>query len=320
MTRFEVEANVYSLSFWGTNGFSFKGVRFVPFETHKEIEESIKEEEEHHPTGTVSVEVTADNCEKAVEEALSLLTDYSTLLTFVEGHDVFFRDFTCFEVENGVKVKKSTVVHSMRFGKAVGSRIVNLWSVAQFMEAALPLIQDKSYVEKTGIKLAIFWFNEAQNYNLVEIEFPALWISLEILANSYAKSNPKAFLLSEGEWSQLMTKFGEVLENLKIDSKDVQQRLYGALGFAKQGSMEDKINYLLQGYAFTQYSPEVEYFNEMRNTVLHGRPLASINFDPFETTRKLERLLVKLILSVLNFYDEKLVHPVFLKDDLLAMT
>jgi hypothetical protein len=318
MKEFDVEANIYSMNFWGIDsGFFTEEAVFVPFKNHSKIEKQISDEREHHPTGIVRVRVSATDCDEAIEKSSNLLTNYSSLLTFAEGHDVFFREYTCFEIENGKRAKKSTIIHSMRFGKAVGSGVVNSWKIEQFIKTALPLVRNETYSEKTGIKLALLWSNEALNFNFIEIKFSALWFALEVLANSHARANPKTFLLSNEEWSQLMTKFEDLLEALKV-SRNAKPRLFGALGFARQGSIEDTIKYLLESYAFSQYSPEVRSFNEMRNTIFHGRPLSSLRIDPYDTMKKLERLIIKLILSILKFYKEEFVHPVLLRDDLLA--
>jgi len=318
MKEFEVEANVYSMNFWGIDsGFSFEEVTFMPFSNHNDIEKRIDNEREHYPTGIVKVHASANDCEEAIEKASNLLTNYSNLLTFAQGHDIFFREYTCFEIVGNERVKKSTVIHSMRYGRAVGEGIVNSWKTGLFIKTALPLVRDETYSEKTGMKLALLWSNEALNLQFIEIKFSALWFALEILANSHARSNPRIHLISQKEWDQLMTKFQELLEALRI-GEDIRPKLFGALGFAKQGSIEDKIKHLLESYAFNQHFGEITDFIKMRNTIFHGRPINSLILDTYDTMKKLQRLVTKLILSILQFYNAEFVHAAILRDDLLA--
>jgi len=318
MKEFDVEANIYSMNFWGMDsGFSFEEVMFTPFGNHNDIEKRISDEREHYPTGIVKVHVSANDCDEAIEKTSNLLANYSALLTLAQGHDIFFREYTCFEIEGSERIKKSTIIHSMRYGRAVGEEIVNSWKTGLFIKTALPLVRDETYSEKTGIKLALLWSNEALNLRFIEIEFSALWFALEVLANSHARSNPRIYLLSQGEWDQLMAKFEELLEALRV-GEGTRPRLFGALGFAKQGSIEDKIKHLLESYAFSQHSRNIRDFSEMRNAIFHGRPINSLRLDTYGMMKKLGRLVTKLILSILQSYNAEFIHPALLRDDLLA--
>lgn len=156
MKEFDVEANIYSMNFWGMDsGFSFEEVMFTPFGNHNDIEKRISDKREHYPTGIVKVHVSANDCDEAIEKTSNLLANYSALLTLAQGHDIFFREYTCFEIEGSERIKKSTIIHSMRYGRAVGEEIVNSWKTGLFIKTALPLVRDETHSEKTGIKLAL---------------------------------------------------------------------------------------------------------------------------------------------------------------------
>ena len=327
-----VKARVFSMDFWG-KGFEHNNVEFRPLKNHRDNERKIRKEKKHYQTGTAIVkipeEITAPNL--AMEYAIELLAKYSVLLKFAHNHDVFFDKFV---YHNQVRCRidkylepeenyiwEQTEPFGLRVGRATDGANIYPQGMQEFISTAMPKIQDEKFIGETGIYRALLWYNEAVAFGLkvVEIRFPTLWIALEILANSYTKTNPKDFILTESEWVELKKRFDEIYEELKI-KKRKRDRLRSILGSAESGPIVDKVYYLLEEYGFSQYNSEIPRFNKMRNAILHGRRL---NYkskpSPIDLVRRLERLLVKLILKILNFYDGTgLIHTSIPKDDLLA--
>ncbi|MBA7653337.1 hypothetical protein ES703_61185 [subsurface metagenome] len=329
-----VKAKVFNMDF-RMEGFKRDNVEFRPLENYREIERKIRKEKRHYQTGVVTVEIPKEKRvpNLAIEYAVSLLDKYSVLLRFAHNHDVFFDEFDycskCIRAradkypkpEEGY-VWEQKELFGRRVGKATGlGANIHPRGIQEFFSTAMPKIQDEKFIEETGIYWALLWYNEAIAFdlNVVEIRFPALWIALEILANSYTKTNPRDFIITEEKWRELKERFSETCRELNIP-RDKMSKLQNALGYARSGWIVDKVNYLLQAYGFSQYTPEIPPLSRMRNDILHGRRL---NYkskpSPIDRMRKLERLLVKLILKILDFYDRTdLIPASILEDDLLA--
>ena len=83
--------------------------------------------------------------------------------------------------------------------------------------------------------------------------------------------------------------------------------------------IEHKIVTLLKQYGLEQYNSEIKELNAFRNDVIHGNPTSYDLNEAVENERKLKKLLEKLILSMLHFYDNMFVHSSIRRDDLLAI-
>lgn len=321
-TMYTVEAKVFNMDFW-TETLKHDDVEFRRVEGYKEVRKKIMAEKRAYQTGVVTVRIPDQitDQKEANQYASSLFRKYAALLKFAHNHEVFFSGYACYKhVGERRELKQRTHIGRRLGGKVTGGPNIYPYGLQEFIVATSPLIQDEKFIDETGIYWALRWYNESQIYlSGIETKFPALWISLEILANTYSRTNPKVFVLAENEWGRLMEKFVEILEKLEI-SKEKADKLLGALGNIKSGPIVDKVNYLLEELGFRQYCSEIPDLNKMRNDILHGRRLKyDSQPSPINQMRKLERLLTKLILKVLNFYDRtNLIRASILEEDLLA--
>jgi hypothetical protein len=320
--RLEVEVRVFSMEFWG-KGFTIDNVSFMPLENHYDIERRIEQERKHYQTGVAKVTLpTQLGCNKAIKRAREILSDYSMLLSFAHGHHVFFHEYSCYEVENEVRKSRGRTIHAKWLGKPVGGPNMLSPGFEAFLRNSIPLVHDKTLVEKTGIARAIQWYNEAMSLDVLEVKFPALWIGLETLASAHARSQKREPLLSADEMEMLRDKFHDLVKfDLKIEPPERRDKLYRNLEGLQREPIKEKVSYILQQYGFEQYKSEIEISYDLRNDLVHGMSLDSIveRFkNPFEIERKLERILEKLILSILNFYENEFVHSAIQRDNLLA--
>jgi hypothetical protein len=310
------------MDFWMIDHFTHDNVEFKSVDNYQEIRRNWRSDREHIQTGWATVQIPREISapEAAIEYTIPLLEDYSLLLSFAHNHDVFFHEYTCYEKVNDELKWKTTQRHSIRVGKATGG--INIYShgLNAFISTTMPLIKDEEYIEKTGIVRALRWYNEAVNIDVVEVKFPALWIALEILAHSFARSNPKEFILSDEKWKVVMKSSKKLFKKELNLKPEEYSRLLGTLGNLREGPITDKINYLLDNYGIGMYETEVSNFNKVRNDIVHGNKLDyDSNPEPFEIELKLERLLTKLILKILNFYDNEGVHSAIHSENLRAI-
>jgi len=318
----EIEVRVFSMKFWG-KGFTIDNVSFIPLENHHDIERRIQQERQHYQTGIAKVTFPIQlGCSKAVKMARERLSDYSMLLSFAHGHHVCFHEYSCYEVKNEVRKFRGRTIHAKWLGKPVGGPNMLSPGFEAFLRNSIPLVYDKQFVEKTGIVRVIQWYNEAMSLDVLEVKFPALWIGLETLASAHTRSQKREPLLSDDEMKILREKFHDLVKfDLKIEPPERRDRLYRNVEGLKREPIKEKIFYILQQYGFEQYKSEIQISYDLRNALVHGMSLDSIvkRFkNPFEIGRKLERILEKLILSILNFYENNFVHSAIQREDLLA--
>ncbi|HJH26626.1 MAG TPA: hypothetical protein C5S37_07585 [Methanophagales archaeon] len=82
----------------------------------------------------------------------------------------------------------------------------------------------------------------------------------------------------------------------------------------------NKIESLLTDYGLEKYNSEIKELKKFRDDIIHGNDLSSYDVSKkIDNERKLKRLLEKLILSMLRFYDNEFVRSSIRKDRLLAV-
>ena len=318
-----VKARIFNMRFWG-EGFEHENVRFIPLPNHRDILKKAKKARVHAQTGRVLVHIPDEikDPNEAIKYTRELLSDYAYLLIFAHCHDVFFREYYCYEIKNGSRELKTGEISTIRTGKPpITAPIVYEWGMKDFIHATIPLICNDIFVDETGIYWSLIWLDEALNlYPIVtEIKFPTLFISLEILANAHAKAAKIGDFLTDNEFRKLKRAVQGLLENKMIDTTK-RNELFGKLGDVKRKSIHDRITELLATHNLTGYESEIRNFIELRNDILHGRRIVyeKRKESSIDTTIKLQRLLQKLVLSILKCYDKDYMHSAIKRQDLLA--
>lgn len=325
---YEVETNVYNMRFWRW-GFKHENVRFIPKPNHRDIRTQARKDKKHAVTGkaVISVPKEIENPDKAIDYTEDLLKDYELLLIFIHCHDVFFNYYTCYEKKIESREKKKEKMNTIITRKPpIISPIIYDFGIGDFIQKNIPLIQDDEFVNKTGIKWSLLWMNEALNlYRVpIEIKFATFFVSLEILANTYARENEKEHLLTSDEYDlieedieALKDKLKELLDNKKIDPSK-RDHVFSNVGSINRKPIREKISELLNHYNIVGYEGDVKHFNDFRNDIFHGKELKMKSKKKVDLLFKIERLLQKIILSILDYYDSRNVHTVIRKQNLLA--
>ena len=307
-----VRGNVYALDMWMTNEIDAYNVRIVRVEEFHEVKERIRKEGRLYKTAEILVDASgATRPEDAVAYADKELQDYSTLISFSQGHDVPIGDLSCERVIRPLMG---------RTGRPEGAIIIDSSGLSDFLTTALPLVRDTGYSSRTGIVRAIHFYNAAVNleYAVVEMQQPLYFAGLEILANAHYSVKPKSFVLDEQTWDSFQVDLGKMFDQKPI-YLPAKNRVFGSVGFAR-ASISDKIENLASSLGLPDYTAEIAAIVKMRNDILHGRTI-STNYEEnqiTDTLLKSRRLLEKMILKLLDFYDRDHVHGAFSADDLRA--
>ena len=321
--NYEIEVDIYNMEFW-KKGFTHDNIEFIPYEDYKERYEKIKDEKIYYPTGKAKISLSAYACNEAINKAMSIFSNYERLLTFAQGHYVFSRYYECYEVENGNRHKNGGLLSSVvGVNTPPGVSIIRPAGIEEFIKTAIPLINNKEYVEKTGIDSAITWFIAGNPWHIetVFLTFPIKWMVLEMLANAHAKSKGKEFIISDdNEFLNVTAEIEKLIKNdLNLD-RVTGKNLCSNLECIKRISIEHRIGSLLKKYKFKQYNSEIKELKNFRDSMIHGNVLSSYNFNELiNFEKKIIRLLEKIMLSVLCFYDNEFVRPAIRKDRLLAV-
>ena len=89
---------------------------------------------------------------------------------------------------------------------------------------------------------------------------------------------------------------------LKLNSKERKTLKRNVRGINRR-PIEHKVGSLLKEYGLEQYNPEIKKLKDFRDDVIHGNPLSYDFNEKIDNERKLKRILEKLMLSMLHFYD-----------------
>ncbi|KXB02188.1 hypothetical protein AKJ43_02265 [candidate division MSBL1 archaeon SCGC-AAA261D19] len=317
----EVEVKVFNMRFWG-NGFRHENIWFVPRSNHRDLLRQAKRGKYHVETGkaTVSIPEEAKNPDEAINYSKDLLKYYETLLIFSHCHDVFFRNYKCYESKNGSRnLRKEKNFAIVMRKPPISGPIIYPLGIKEFIRKSIPQIRDDKFAEETRIIQALDWFNEAlTSYPApVEIKFSNLFFSLEILANTYAKTAELGDFLTEYEYEVIEGVIEELIKNKKIDpsKRDI---LFGKLGNVKRKPIRNKISELLNHYDLEGYEGEIKKFRDLRVEIVHGKEKNTDLNKKEELRKKLQRLLQKLILSIFDYYDSENVYRAIKDQNLLA--
>jgi len=300
--------------------FTYKNLRVERIgsgEEYKQTREKIRSETKHYPTGMLIVDIPSSEEENIDNYLNQIATNLWMILSFAHNHDVPICGWWYYKIENGKEIENGYRIGSIRMGKTGGGNCMNLYyGIDKFVQQAMPLIENDKFVENTNIKNAIGWYNESQNLSLIEANFTALWISLETLAHAYEKTNPGKPLLSKAEWKKIQERLKPFFDHIEVErSKSI---LYNLTSLREQKIM-DKITLLLNDKKINlgQYTEEVKKYNEIRNTILHARPIDySVKPNAIDYMSRLEKILEKIIFKMLDFYDNEMIHGAIKSEDL----
>ena len=322
-----VEADIYNLDFHHLKTINHNNVQFIAIEDYNNIREEVKkcrESRENILTGTVKVEIP-DHIEEemATDYSIELLYYYDLLLGFAQNRDLFFNNYSLFNIENGERKHKSTLTKSIRIGKKYPVPIIYHKGLKNFLEISIPLIMNNDYDKKTGIRRILAFWKECNLYttSVVEINIPLLFSALEVVSNLFLENNPTTFLFPEERWKEIITDAGKFCDSLNIVGHE-RDRILGSLGFLKSGSAKEKIQYMLERLGFPIYNNDLSNIIKLRNDIIHGRKPKDRyeSDDPADLALKCLRLVEKIILHFLNFLDKpQFLHGAYTKEDLRAI-
>jgi hypothetical protein len=319
-----VKSNVYSMDFWALDKVSWNNVsidRIGSHDEYKETRDRIAKEKKHYQTGLLTIDIPPEKTtiDEARAYSEAVISKLHLLLAFSHGYDIPISGFSFYEVNAGRETLIAQESSIIWIGR-VGTSSINIMSYGldRICKVAMPLVSDDSFNEKTCISLALTYYNAARNNNFLDTKFIVLWLGLEAMANSFSNDNPADLVLTREEWSNIKKRCEEYLTS--IGKKNVYDNLLKDISFLRNGTIKEKISYMLNhtSYQMSQYSDEIEsMYNNIRVPLFHGR---QIDWKAHQNkVFRLKRVMEKLILKTLGFYDNDFVHY-SIKDEDLSKT
>jgi hypothetical protein len=300
---------------------NFRIERFGSSSEYHEIRKKISTEKRHYQTGELTIDIprTIETIEEAKEYSLNLISKLRLLLSFSHGHDVPIHELMFYRVKDNQQEQIGHERHAMWFGTPGSSSFHVLpGDLNQFLQIAMPLLNDETYVSKTGIKTALNYYNAAlTNPIFMEIRFTLFWLSLEAMANAYYENNTRDEIITRAEWKNLKKECELYL--MKIGKVEVYEKFLAKISLLRRGTIKEKIDALLSNrkYQMQQYSSEIRtMYDEMRVPFFHGQVIDWAIYSG--KIPRLERVLEKLIFKTLDFYENKPINNVIKDDDLSA--
>lgn len=194
----------------------------------------------------------------------------------------------------------------------------------EFLTIAVPILRNEALTKKTSIDHALIAFTEVKNYALpLELKVALYFMGIETLANAYwstlRKSSRTSAFFDNTIWCELHDILEMQLEEREIEQTN-QDKFLNIFRKLRDPPIREKIQLLCESNGLLNYSSQIKAINDMRNAFAHGRT-TELEYGGLQiglVAMCAERLLAKLILKSLNFYDSPAVHPSFKADDLLA--
>lgn len=300
---------------------NFRIERLGSASEYYEIRQRIANEKQHYQTGELIIDVprNIETVEAARNYSLNLISNLRSLLSFSHNYNVPIHELSIYRVKGNHEEQIGHERQTMWFGKPGSSaRYVLPRDLNQFLQIALPLLNDDKYVSKTGIKTTLNYYNATlTSFLFLEIRFTLLWLSLEAMANAYYENNPTKEILTRQEWDLLKEKCKHHLT--EMDKLDVYETFLGKISVLRRGTIKEKIDALLSDKTIQmqQYSSRVrDMYDEMRVPFFHARVIDWATYS--KELPLLERLVEKLIFKLLDFYEKMPSNSIIKDEDLSA--
>jgi len=332
---FVFEVVYHNMLNFGNIGFSIDNLYFEPLSQIYEPDNPLS-----LGTGRLIINVpesiaTLQEAKSYFESIKPKIDRLSLLLSFCAHGDVHFSKCDIFEIIDDKKTLRHTSFLGQRKGVAPGHWIIQRRRkcLEDFISSVFPLLTDEDYLQRKGILDALSYLKEANCFLnpwevCFEIRYLAFWTAFEIMVHKYFHSNPRNFVLNVEDdirKHKIEAFFRDFKDLVKKHSLDdfVDSLLDQLRRIFKNESVRKRIRYFLEQNGFEQYKGVVVddklSMYRLRSQISHG---GVSEYEPIkgELYAKLMRLVDKVVLKTLNYYENKrdCIHPVYLRDDLSA--
>ena len=125
-------------------------------------------------------------------------------MSFTENADIYFNNYRCYEIIDGEKTLKVRSYYPITIRKPWGYYHFGYKELLEYLHKATKLILNIDFMKKTNIDRTLDWYNLAQSTNIFDTRLLLLFISLEIIANSWAKYYDKYHILTRARANSII--------------------------------------------------------------------------------------------------------------------
>jgi hypothetical protein len=266
---------------------------------------------------TLTAEMTL--CDLPTNEDYQHYSTWLTLLlSFASGSKVnIIYEFTTYRSNNKLQFSEYWL-GSMPDSKKGGIAVIQRPHLAKFFHQVSKSLNFEFFDEK-GIGLALFWYLESWETNVVNTQFICLCTAIESLIKNYSDTI-NSRLLSTAKYREIrdsilkilqekgddLAKTNDSQEKYDIFYKKVKQ-IFEEGGLNKIGNLGAALQEMLQFYQvyYKDLFPNFDFI-KLRNDLVH-KGFSEVD-EMYETFLKLENLFIRIVLSMLKYEGDYMEH------------
>lgn len=297
--QYLITADIYNFMFFRGN-IEIDNWKLIPDQNSNSIYKRIKEENVSLSTGNSELYINHDEGgEKALEHGNDILNLYSKLLSFTENADIYFNNFRCYEIIDGEKIPILRSYYPIKIRKTWGYTHFGYDELIEYLQKATKLILDDVFMEKTNIDRTMDWYNLAQSTNVFDTKLLLLFISLEIVANSWAKYGDNYLILKETYEKALIKGVKKVLKQDMEVEKQLREQINENLRALNRKSIKNKTIKICADLEIDLDVEELKKMIKVRNMIVHGDSI-KYSSELFDYNVKLDSIIKNIVYTLIG--------------------
>ena len=252
-------------------------IQNVLFQSHPQMREVLdKIKKDKMPRVTSSAEITFQLPELSQDAAFQVaelrISYYNWLWSFVQDRTVHHWGATLHQIENGERKFLATRWQPVMVNVSYGVPLIrfNQWQL--FLETAIPIVSSENFTERTNFILSLHLYLDANpsHRQLTELSILKTWLALEILVNTYCKTNDSEFTLSSRQFNGLRRRLARFITEDSLVENDSKQYLINNLSCVRRFSARKRIHEFLSSYDIKYDEEEIGRAKKVRDSIVHG--------------------------------------------------
>lgn len=297
--QYLISADIYNFMFI-LGEIQIDNWKLIPNQNSHDIYKRIKKEDISLLTGSSELYINYDgDFEQALDHGMNILNLYSKLLSFTENADVYFNNYRCYEIIDGEKIIKLRSYYPIRIRRPWGYTHFGYEELLEYLNKATKLILNEDFMEKTNIDRTMDWYTLAQSTNIFDTRLLLLFISLEIVANSWAKYNDKFYILNETEKKTLIKGVKKVLKKEMDIEKSLRKQVNENVNALNRSSIKNKTINICIDLEIELDVDELKQMIKLRNMIVHGDRI-EYSSELFDYNEKLDSIIQNIVYTLVG--------------------
>jgi len=298
--QYLITADIYNFMFI-RDVIEIEDWKLIPNQNSHSIYKRIKEEDISLSTGISELYLSYDgDFEQALDHGLNICNLYSKLLSFTENADIYFNNYRCYEIIDDDQTLKVRSYYPITIRKPWGYSHFGYKELLEYLQRATKLILNRDFMKKTNIDRTMDWYNLAQSTHIFDTRLLLLFISLEIIANSWAKYYDKYHIFTGSDEKKALIKgVKKVLKHDMGVEKPLRKKIYENLPALNRNSIKHKTIQICSDLGIELNIDELKQMIALRNKIVHGDYI-EYSSELFDFNKKLEDIIQIIVYSLIG--------------------